>query len=868
MSEGPNQDTPGSREFGPAVLETVRAWYHIPALLGLFAYMLWVRVQSWSNFTRGGEVLFSGNDAWYHYRQVVYTVRHWPSTMPFDVWTYFPFGTSVGQFGTLYDQLVATGALLWGLGDPTTRQAGLALLFAPAVFGAVTVIPAYLVGKRLGGRSGGILAAIVLAVLPGLFLQRSLVGASDHNGAEPVFQGFALLAMMIAVSVAGRTRPVWEQVVDRDWSGLREVVGWSVLSGVATALYLWMWPPGILLVGIFGVFFLVKLTGDYVQGVSPDHLAFPAVVSMVTTAVLMFVPFGSTSFSPTQFSLLHPFFSLAIAVGAVFIAGLARVWDERNLQTEQFPFAIGGILIIALGIVALILPSLFEMIQSNLLRFVGFSSGAATRTIGEAQPWMSRTRQLGTGPFWVIFMEYGMAFFTALVGAVWLLVKPHLQSRDTNRVALVAAFLGVTVFIFVAPAVPAAIGGLVGIGGQLTSLIIVIAFLVALAVTGEYESEQLLAVVWAAFITSAAFTQIRFNYYLAVAVAVFNAYLFAEVVGYFGLPSWASVREGVRSRDIGDLWGRFDTSQVLVVVLLLLVIVAPLATGQTITNQQNQRVSVPTAQQVGNSTGPGDFQNWESSLEWMQNNTPAEGDWANANNEFPYYGTYEQTDDYDYPAGSYGVMSWWDYGHWITVEAHRIPNANPFQEGASTAANYLLAPSEERANEILAELDEDDAKTRYVMVDWQMIKTGSKFGAPVVFYNDANVSQSDFYKPALVVERTNQGLRFQSWFSRQYVKHQRYYNSTMVRLYRYHGSAQEPQPVVVDWSQEARTGVGQTLLMENSSTHIRQFDNMSAAREYVRQDGTSQVGGISRWHLDPAERVRTGPPALPARRGE
>jgi len=30
--------------------------------------------------------------------------------------------------------------------------------------------------------------------------------------------------------------------------------------------------------------------------------------------------------------------------------------------------------------------------------------------------------------------------------------------------------------------------------------------------------------------------------------------------------------------------------------------------------------------------------------------------------------------------GEYGVLSWWDYGHWITTIGERIPNANPFQQ--------------------------------------------------------------------------------------------------------------------------------------------------------------------------------------------
>ncbi len=56
-------------------------------------------------------------------------------------------------------------------------------------------------------------------------------------------------------------------------------------------------------------------------------------------------------------------------------------------------------------------------------------------------------------------------------------------------------------------------------------------------------------------------------------------------------------------------------------------------------------------------------------------------------------------------------MSWWDYGHIITYWGHRIPNANPFHAGigggsshAPGASTFLIAPTEEGANEVLDKL--------------------------------------------------------------------------------------------------------------------------------------------------------------------
>jgi dolichyl-diphosphooligosaccharide--protein glycosyltransferase len=198
-------------------------------------------------------------------------------------------------------------------------------------------------------------------------------------------------------------------------------------------------------------------------------------------------------------------------------------------------------------------------------------------------------------------------------------------------------------------------------------------------------------------------------------------------------------------------------------------------------------------------------------------------------------------------------MSWWDYGHWITVGGERIPNANPFQQGATTAANYLLAPNESAARDVLASQSTEGERTRYVMVDWQMATPGSKFGAPVVFYDRANVSSSEFYQRIYGVQQTQQGGA--QLVSRTLVRDQRFYESQMTRLYYYHGSAQSPQPVVVDWEpREAQ--FGQSTVTVNGTPAdgrtIRQFRSMSQARAYVRNDSTSQVGGVGAF---PSERV-------------
>jgi len=157
-----------------SVLDIWEDWYHVPVLSVLIAFMFWVRVRARENFTGTGEVLFRGNDAYYHYREVQYTVNNWPWTMNFDPWTHFPYGNaSGGQFGSLFDQIVATAALVVGFGDPSAETVRTTLLYAPAVFGTLMAIPIYYLGKHYAGRLGGVFGVFVLALLPGTVLSRA-----------------------------------------------------------------------------------------------------------------------------------------------------------------------------------------------------------------------------------------------------------------------------------------------------------------------------------------------------------------------------------------------------------------------------------------------------------------------------------------------------------------------------------------------------------------------------------------------------------------------------------------------------------------------------------------------------------------------
>ena len=812
--------------------ELVERLYHLPVLGLLMAFMLWVRLQSYDNFVRDGEFFFVGNDPWYHFRETTYVVHNYPSTMPYDIWTQYPIGRLAGQFGTLWDQLVATAILIIGLGDPTEAQAGMVMLVATAVMATLVAIPTYYIARRFVSRPVAIFSVLLLALAPGQFLTRSTVGSFQHHAAETFFMSVAVLAMLAALTVAERHTPVWELVVDRDIDGLRPTLEYSVLAGIATALYLYVWQAGVLLIGIFGAFFVIKITADVIHEETPEPTIFVGSVSMAVTGLLMVIPFEEFGIDTTGYSLLQIFFPLAIAGGCLFLGVLDRQRETRGYEPSTYPAAVGGIAVVGSVIMAVGLPSLWDTLFGNFVRFVGFGATDTARTIAEAQSLLAQ------GGIAAVLQEFGMLFFVAAAGLVGLLSWPLVQSDETNHTMYAAGGITIVGLFLALPAIPEVLFGLLGIQWQVGALAVGALLFVGATYLVEYSVEELLLITWALFLTAATFTQIRFSYYLIVPVVILNGIVVAKVIAWTDLSvdSLGEARETVTN---------IEGWQAMVIATVLLLILIP---GLVV---PIEAAGTQTAWQIGEDRQPGGVVGWDDSLQWMSDETPQPGDLEGADNadQLEYYGTYEHPGDdgFEYPEGAYGVMSWWDYGHWITVRGERMPHANPFQDGSSEAADYLLAPNESDAAAELADLNsqnEAPAQTRYVMIDWQMVSPDSKFAAPTVFTDKVDV------------EDTQEVLYFQGEGDRlqpvMRTHTQRYYESQMVRLYQGYGSAIDPEPVVVNWDPAPGQAGQEIRLIPSEGGLIETFATMEEAEAFVEETGTAQIGGVAGI---PSERV-------------
>ena len=153
----------------------------------------------------GEFVKLAGIDSWYHLRLIENLVAHYPQSIVFDPYTLYPHGSNV-FWPPFYDFAIATICMILGSGSPSIQTIETVSAYFPAVLGALTVIPVYFIGKTLFSRWAGIIAAGLLAIMPGEFLGRTILGFTDHHVAEVFFSTVTLLFLIMAVKT-GQQRP-------------------------------------------------------------------------------------------------------------------------------------------------------------------------------------------------------------------------------------------------------------------------------------------------------------------------------------------------------------------------------------------------------------------------------------------------------------------------------------------------------------------------------------------------------------------------------------------------------------------------------------------------------------------------------------
>ena len=411
-----------------------RNWSTVLILVAIIFIALFVRSYfGYSTAVDNGFLVGGGSDSYYHQR-VIDHVQETGSHIVNDPLLNYPFGMRNPR-PPLYDWSVAvTGQLLSGIsGMDIDSATGYALLSSTAIWGALTCIPVFMITRAAFGNRAGLLAALLLAVMPG-HVERSVFANADHDAMVLFFVVFAFYFLLRSLMSMRGTRWVesWKSGSSVR-NGLRNYLGmnqrslvYALLGGVCVATVGMIWTGFTYLLVIILVYLLVQVLINRFRNVDSMGELMAVGVMLASAFAIMAPLYWQMNYWNQWFDV--PFY---LFLGSMVIGGLFTV-------TRDYPWTLAIPVVVAVVAIALVgvyftSPSLFEAIisgQGYLVKSKLYS------TISEAQaPGFSK-----------LALSFGaVTFWLALIGLVWAAIK--IPKNPAPHFTFVVVWMGVSMYM-------------------------------------------------------------------------------------------------------------------------------------------------------------------------------------------------------------------------------------------------------------------------------------------------------------------------------------------------------------------------------------------------------------------------------------
>jgi oligosaccharyl transferase (archaeosortase A-associated) len=653
------------------------------AIASLFALALYLRIDSSYDVVFGGEwVRFTGIDAYWHIRIVDNLAHNFPHLNAFDPYMRYPGGSLTSVNFPFFDYLLAGIIWIIGLGSPTQHTVDMIAPYFPPVLAALTIIPVYFIGKTLFSRWAGVIAAGLVAILPGEFLGRSILGFTDHHVAETLFSTTAVMFVLLALKNAKKEQLTWSQLRHPRINGLTKPLVYSVCAGLFLGIYLASWMGALLFVLIIAGFLLVQFCVEHVRKMPTDYLCLVGVATFLP-ALVVFLVFS-------QHRNTAVVLALAVVLSVAMFA-ISRLMVIGRLKPVYYPVVVIGLGLAAFFILRAAWPSLVNPMWDN---FEIFEWNKET-TISEAMPSLFQRSSAGELQFSLtpLWQTYG---FTMVFGCIGLCVLGYMAAKRWEPEKV---------------------------------LFIIWTLVILLATCGQRRFNYYL-VVNAALLTG----------YVCWEILRFAG--LRELAGVRGVDARdrkklpRSKRKRGPQRESYQLRPSHAFVTLAAIAILALFTVVPYDSLDLKGTGKPKAVSmIDPAIELEPTYYPPEA--WMESLTWLRENTPEPFD----NPDF-YYARYDRPFDYSEYPEAYGVTAWWDYGYWIVRIGHRPPSQNP--GGAIPAvAEFFLAQDESEGQRILDERGARYVILDFDFVIWKFYGAISVTESQEDFYDSFVVEVTD-----------------------------------------------------------------------------------------------------------------------------
>ena len=380
-----------------------------------------------------GYLVSGGSDSYYHQRVIDYAVAT-GHHLTVDPMLNYPVSL-INARPPLYDWSVAVTGTMWAsiTGVPVADGTGLSLVLSTAIWGALTIIPVFMIGRSAFGKRAGLAAAFLFTIMPA-HIQRSVLSDADHDAMILFFVVFGFYFLLESLkSIKGEkwvsswrsAKAIKDGVVQYFRSNQSSVI-YALLAGVCIAAVAFIWTGFMYVLIIVLAYLLVQIFINRFKNIDSFGMVMSVALMLGLSMILAAPLYWQLHFWATWFDVPAMLFIAALIVGIFFTVTRDYPW------TLVIPVFI-VIAVISLAGLAIFAPNIFEAIitgQGYLVKSKLYS------TISEAQ----------APAFSDLAMSFGVVtFWFALVGLVWAAIK--IPKNTSPYFIFVTVWIGAAIYM-------------------------------------------------------------------------------------------------------------------------------------------------------------------------------------------------------------------------------------------------------------------------------------------------------------------------------------------------------------------------------------------------------------------------------------
>ena len=457
----------------------------------------------------------------------------------------------------------------------------------------------------------------------------------------------------------------------------RKLIIYSLLTGLGLGLYFLTWNGALLFLLIFFLFILAYYFISFFLNNYPYWLLILGTISF-SVALLMISPFFGHPdlLNSPLYNILH-LGSFLVSILIFFLLYLlSKYFENKKIKKEYFPIVFLAISLFILFLLQIFFPDLLN----NIIYGLKVINLGILPQMGIVE-WRGVAREtigeMSPMSFRSAFSTFGPYLYLAILGLCFLFFRFKKEKKPID-------------------------------------LFLIIWSLAFFLITGTITTK---------------IGQSRFSYYFALNIALLAAYLVSHIINLI-----KNIFKIAKIKGKEGFYLRIGGIALLLNLIIFVFFPFPFNLTSQFPNNLPKIIVEPYLQ--ARFSGVGRDEDWYEALKWLRENTPDPGlDFYALYKEPPVNKDTLKIELYPYPETAYGILSSWDVGHIITYYAHRMPNANQFQQGLGRIdketgiivpgeASFFIENDENIALKML-----DELKTRYIITDYgQALSYGAFMG--------------------------------------------------------------------------------------------------------------------------------------------